>query len=145
MSSRFAYDVFLSFASADMEAATEIWQTLTQGGLRVFWSTETLKETAGQSFLSAIQESLIKSQHFVLFWTARAKASRWVKLEYEAFLNQCHLRDEGSRRLISLLDVGEPISSLPPFLQNLQVTGSAQEVVSLLGGIDPRKLQQENR
>lgn len=145
MDSLFDYDVFLSFASADKATAREIWQTLAQSGLRVFWSTETLKEVTGRSFLSVIQESLVKSQHFVLFWTAHAKASKWVKVEYETFYSQCHLMDEGSRRLISLLDTGEPISSLPPFLRNLQITGSVQEVVSLLGGIDPRKLQQENR
>jgi hypothetical protein len=145
MSSPFDYDVFLSFASTDMDAAKDIWQTLTRGGIRVFWSTDTLKETVGQSFVSAIQESLVKSQHFVLYWTANAKASNWVEAEYQAFYSQCHLRDKGSRRLIILPDGREGIASLPPFLRNLQITSSAQQVVSLLGGIDPRQLQQENR
>lgn len=145
MSPPFDYDVFLSFASTDMEAAKDIWQTLTRGGIRVFWSTDTLKETVGQSFVTAIQESLVKSQHFVLYWTANAKASNWVEEEYQAFYSQCYIRDKRFRRLIILPDGREMIASLPPFLQNLQITGSAQEVVSLLGGIDPRQLQQENR
>lgn len=145
MSSLYDYDVFLSFSSTDMEASKDIWQTLSQGGLRVFWSTNTLKEAVGLSFVSAIQESLVKSQHFVLYWTANARASNWVEEEYEVFYSQCYIRDKRSRRLIILPDSREAIASLPPFLQNLQIAGSAQEVVSLLGGIDPRQLQQENR
>ena len=145
MSSLFDYDVFLSFASTDMAGAKDVWQTLSQGGLRVFWSTDTLKQAVGQSFVSAIQESLVRSQHFVLYWTAQAKASNWVEAEYQTFYSECYLKDKRSRRLIILSDGREPISSLPPLLRSLQITGSAQEVVALLGGIDPGKLQQENR
>lgn len=145
MDSLFDYDVFLSFASKDIEAAKDIWQTLTRGGLRVFWSTDSLKEAAGQSFVSVIGESLVKSQHFVLYWTAHARTSKWVQEECETFWSECHLRDKGSRRLIILPDGREPISSLPPLLRKIQTTGSAREVVSLLGGVDPRQLQKENQ
>lgn len=141
----FEYDVFLSFASADAEAAREIWQTLSQGGLRVFWSSDTLKQATGQPFMAAIQESLLESRHFVLFWTALAKASGWVQAEYEAFYSQCHLKDKGSRRLVVLPNGREPTSSLPPFLRSLQIAHSASELVALLGGFDPKLLQQENR
>ncbi len=141
----FDFDVFLSFASVDAEASTAIWRTLSQGGLRVFWSTETLKGAVGQSFLGAIQDSLLKSQHFVLFWTAHAKRSAWVTAEHEAFYHQCYLKDRDSRRLIVLPDGLEPVSTLPPFLQSLQIARSDQEVVTLLGGIDPQRLLRENR
>ncbi|HXU31038.1 MAG TPA: toll/interleukin-1 receptor domain-containing protein [Thermoanaerobaculia bacterium] len=141
----FDFDVFLSFASADAEASKEIWQTLSQGGLRVFWATDTLKEVVGQSFVGAIQDNLIKSQHFVLLWTAQAKRSAWVRAEYEAFYSQCHLKDARSRRLVVMPDGLEPISSLPPFLQSLQIARSSPEIVTLLGGVDPQRLLRENR
>lgn len=141
----FEYDVFLSFASADAEAAREIWQTLSQGGLRVFWSSETLKQAAGKPFMEAIQASLLQSRHFVLFWTAPAKASGWVQAEYEAFYSQCHLKDKAARRLVVWPDGREPTSSLPPFLRSLQIARSLSELVALLGGVDPQRLEQENR
>jgi hypothetical protein len=137
MNSLYDYDVFLSFATKDQEAAMEICQTLTQGGLRVFWSTNTLKEVVGKSFVTAIQESLIRSQHFVLYWTPEARTSDWVEEEYQTFYSQCYMRDKTSRRLVIIPDGREPITSLPPFLRNLQVAGSHRELVALLGGIEP--------
>jgi hypothetical protein len=129
----FDYDVFLSFASADVEAAGGILRILSQGGLRVFWSNDTLPAAVGQSFVAAIQDGLLESRHFVLFWTAQARRSNWVKAEYEVFYSQCHLIDRGARRLIVLPDGQESISSLPPFLRSLQIARSAEEVVKTLG------------
>lgn len=130
--SAFDHDVFLSFASAETEAARGLFQKLSQGGLRVFWSTNSLKAVVGQSFFGPIQESLLHSQHLLLYWSASAKSSPWVQLEYETFYSQCHLQDKSTRRLVILMDGREPISTLPPFLRNIQVAGSVQEVISLL-------------
>ncbi len=126
------YDVFLSFASADQVAAQRIQATLERGGLRVFWAPEGLQKELGLSFFEAIQHSLIRSRHFVLYWTAHAKGSGWVKAEYEAFFNQCYVKGKGARRLIILPDGKEPISSLPSLLQSLQVARSADDVVGRL-------------
>src|SRR6185295_17438361 len=130
----FAYDVFLSFASADEEVAREVWRTLEAGGLRVFWSTASLDVAMGQSWVAAIQENLERSRHFVLFWTAQAKVSPWVQAEYETFYGQCYLKDRAGRRLVVLPDGEEPIASLPPFLRSLQVARTASEMVGRLGG-----------
>jgi hypothetical protein len=144
MSLPFDYDVFLSFAAKDAELARSVWQALSLGGLRVFWSTDTLKERVGRNWVAAIQESLIRSQHFVLLWTPASRGSVWVEEEYQAFYGQCYVKDRTGRRLV-ILPAGEPIESLPPFLRNLQATGSARELVSLLGGMSPEELRQENR
>lgn len=128
----FDYDVFLSFASADEVAAQRIQETLECGGLRVFWAPEGLQKELGLSFFEAIQVSLVKSRHFVLYWTAQARGSGWVKAEYEAFFNQCYVKGKGARRLIILPDGREPISSLPSLLQSLQVARSAADVVGRL-------------
>jgi formylglycine-generating enzyme required for sulfatase activity len=138
----FEYDVFLSFASADHEAAEAIYRTLAQGGLKVFWAPETLRGVLGQSFFAAIQESLVKSRHFVLHWTAQAKSSGWVAAEYEVFFGQCYVSSHGARRLIILPDDREPISSLPSLLQSLQFARSSEEVLDRLGGrLDPAVIE----
>lgn len=144
MSLPFDYDVFLSFSSKDAEQARSVWQALSLGGLRVFWSTDTLKERVGRNWVAAIQESLIQSQHFVLLWTPASRGSVWVEEEYQTFYGQCYVKDRTGRRLV-ILPAGEPIESLPPFLRNLQAAGSARELVSLLGGTSPEELRQENR
>ncbi|HEV7667076.1 MAG TPA: SUMF1/EgtB/PvdO family nonheme iron enzyme [Thermoanaerobaculia bacterium] len=133
----FEYDVFLSFASANHEAADAICRTLRQGGLRVFWAPETLGDALGRDFTDAIEAGLLGSRHFVLFWTAEAKVSQWVRAEQKAFYTQCYLSANGIRRLVILPDGREPISSLPVLLRNLQVARSAEDVLKRLsrGGL----------
>lgn len=133
----FEYDVFLSFASANHEAADAICQTLREGGLRVFWAPDTLDDAMGRSFVNAIGARLLGSRHFVLFWTAEAKESQWVQEEHETFYSQCYIRARGARRLVILPDGREPLSTLPGLLRNLQVARSAQEVLARLGGSGP--------
>ncbi len=130
----FEFDVFLSFASANQEAADGICRTLRQGGLRVFWAPDTLDDAMGRDFTDAIEAGLLGSRHFVLFWTAEAKESPWVTAEHKAFYTQCHIRAKGARRLVILPDGVEPTASLPLFLRNLQFARSAEEVLKRLGG-----------
>lgn len=133
----FEYDVFLSFASANQDAAGAICRTLREGGLRVFWAPDTLGDALGLSFVNAIGARLLGSRHFVLFWTAEAKESHWVQEEHETFYSQCYIRARGARRLVILPDGREPLSTLPGLLRNLQVARSAQEVLARLGGSGP--------
>jgi hypothetical protein len=145
MNSFYDYDVFLSFASKDTEVAKEVWQTLSLSGLRVFWSSDTLRNTVGQSFVSKIQESLIESQNFLLYWSENAENSAWVEEEYQTFYSQCYMKDKASRRLIILLKKEKELTSLPPFLKNLQISRSIEEIIPILGGVDIRKIKQENQ
>lgn len=140
----FEYDVFLSFSSKDEEIVRPIWQELSLSGLRVFWSDETLKQNAGQSFFKVIQSSLEKSQHLILICTEDALSSKWVQLEYETFFSNYHLRHENYRRFILLPHKGFNPSSLPPFLRNIQIASSVSEAIPLVGGIDIRGLVREN-
>ena len=140
----FEYDVFLSFSSKDEEIVRPIWQELSLSGLRVFWSDETLKNNAGQSFFKVIQSSLEKSQHLILICTEDALSSKWVQLEYETFFSNYHLKHEHYRRLILLPQKGFDLSSLPPFLRNIQIASSVSEAIPLVGGVDIRGLVREN-
>ncbi len=131
----FAYDVFLSFASADSERAEAVVRTLREGGLRVFWAPDSEGSEPGRDFTDTIETSLVRSQHFVLFWTSQAKESGWVQAEYKAFYSQVYIRAKGTRRFVIFADGQEPISTLPLLLRNLQIARSAKELVARLGGI----------
>lgn len=133
----FEYDVFLSFASANQEAADAICRTLREGGLRVFWAPDTLGDALGRDFNEAIEAGILGSRHFVLFWTAEARESPWVAAEHKAFYNHCYLRAKGTRRLVILPDGLVPNTSLPLFLRSLQFARSAQEVLARLKGATP--------
>lgn len=136
------YDIFLSFSSEDREIIRSIWQELSLNGLRVFWSDETLKQNIGQSFFSIIQDALIRSKHFILFWSYRASKSKWVRVEYETFYSNCFLVENEDRRFIIFpLDNSE----IPPLLRNIQLTKSVKEIVKVLGGVDFRALVIENQ
>jgi hypothetical protein len=140
----YAFDVFLSYAAQDAGQARSVWQALSQGGLRVFWATEALKTTVGKSWMTAIQDSLITSQHFVLLWTPNSKGSAWVQEEYETFFGQCYVKDKTGRRLV-ILPAGEPRDSLPALLHNLQAASTVPELVAVLGGTDIETLRRANR
>ena len=140
----FDYDVFLSFSSRDEEVVKPVWQELSHSGLRVFWSDETLKQNAGQSFFEVIQEALVNSRHLLLLMSANAANSEWVKLEYGTFFNECFLPAKGERRLIVYPVGGYDTARLPPFLKNLQISRSVKAIIPLLGGVDIGALKREN-
>src|SRR5947209_19129424 len=99
VTSVYEYDLFISFSSSDKDRVRPIWQRLASSGLRVFWSDETLRSRAGQSFVSLVQSALIDSRDFLLVWTPNARTSSWVEEEYQTFYSQCYVRDKKGRRL----------------------------------------------
>ena len=141
----YEYDVFLSFASEDEKFVKPIWQEMSQSGLRVFWSDETLKQNIGQSFFTVIQNALNHSMHFVLICTPNSMKSNWVKVEYEAFFSQHFLPSEGARRLILFHDEGFDRNTLPSLLRNIQISESIHEIISSIGGVNIQRLKSENR
>ena len=144
MSDVFDYDVFLCFASRDIEHVRPIWQELSSSGLRVFWSGESLKENIGQSFFSVIQEALEKSRYFLLYCTPAAMDSQWVKEEYETFYSNCYIPSQQKRRFVILPGLGFELQLLPPMLRRIQLTDSTTKIISILGGQDFQALKREN-
>ncbi len=144
----FDYDVFISFAKEDIDFVRPIWQELSTNGLRVFWSTESLKEDSGSGWREVIETSLENSKHFLLVCSNNSMTSKWVKMEYQAFQDLYY--QPGSRRLIPLLMRGFEINALPPFLRGLQATNlenenSIQNITKILGGINFEELKNENK
>lgn len=140
----FDYDVFLSFSAQDHELVKPIWQRLSSSGVRVFWSDETLKQAAGRSFVSVIQNALDASKDFVLVWTANAARSPWVEEEYQAFYSHAYIRDKATRRLIVLCPDQAFLSKLPPLLRHLQSVQHVDDLARVLGVVDIQQLLARN-
>lgn len=143
MDEAFEYDVFLSFSSEDQDDVKPIWQKLCISGLRVFWSDSSLKSNVGQLWFDVIQNSLVKSRHFVLVCSKNSMNSEWVRQEYQTFYSQCFLKASGLRRMILKIENNFDSNLLPPFLKNLQTTRSVDDIVSSLGGINIQMLKLE--
>ncbi len=155
MGEDFDYDVFLSFCSDDEGIARPMWEELSHGGLRVFWSEATLKERLGELWPDTIQSSLERSRHLLLIGTRSSMSSKWVTFEWQAFFNNYY--KPGHRRLITALVGDYTVSQLPLLLRQLQAVrlderGSLEAIIPLLGGTNVNELrnrllqkEQENR
>ena len=132
---RFEYDVFFSFASLNETLARPLYEKLTQSGLRVFWSDESLKERVGKAWYKQIEGALDSSRHLVLLWTPEAKASKFVELEYTSF--HAEAIQEEDRLLVPVLPNGKGERTLPRFLRQLQcysLDGNLKGLITNLGG-----------
>ena len=145
MNKVFEYDVFISFASEDEEIVKPLWQSLSLNGLRVFWSSKTLKKEAGKNWSAVIEHALENSQHFLLVCTENSMTSKFVELEYRTFHNQFYIHSDGNRRFIIKLENNFKINSLPAFLKEIQALDSNDELVEILGGKSIERLRQDNR
>jgi TIR domain/Effector-associated domain 11 len=127
--SLFTYDVFLSFSSIEKEAALPIFERLTQAGIKTFFSGETLKEHSGQAFSEIITNALENSQHFILFCSPHAMQSHWVKIEWESFFNEFHVKDAHNRRFFILKGADFEQVKVPMLLRRLQYADDVQNII----------------
>lgn len=140
----FEYDVFLSFTSSDAVIARQVWKTLSDSGLRVFWSDENLKKNVGESFFTAIEAALTQSKYFVLLCTKDSMNSNWVREEYEIFFSQIYIPSNRKRKLLILESTDCSGKLIPTLLKNIQTTSSLSTLTLSLGGIDIEKIKNEN-
>lgn len=99
MKDNFEYDAFLSYASAETDAAREIYEQMTDFHINVFWSERNLRHAIGTpGWREDIGDALAKSRHFILICSPTSMASKWVKHEYTLFFDRHHLGRERERR-----------------------------------------------
>lgn len=88
------YDVFISFKSKDADnnvtedsvIAHNIYNKLTERGIRTFFSTVTLKNQIGQKYEPIIYHALSTCKFFILIATSEENINAvWVKNEWERF------------------------------------------------------------
>lgn len=91
------YDVFISFkakdengkTSKDAEIARNLYDTLSEKGLRVFMSEVTLKNRISEEFEPIIYRALHSAKHFILVGTSKANIeSSWVRNEWSRFIDR---------------------------------------------------------
>ena len=71
-------DVFLSYSSADREAAGRFADRLGQEGLTVWWDAAL---RAGETFDEVIENALKAAKSVIVLWSPRSVTSRWVRAE----------------------------------------------------------------
>jgi len=139
---QFEYDLFICFSTKDREFAKPVWETLRGYGLRVFVSDEDLQSTVGFSFLDKIDFALSGSQHLVLLASSNALNSVYVRDEYQAFYNDCHVKNPNIRLLIVFKLDNFQITQLPRILRNKQIATNPEQIVLTL--VKENLIKQEN-
>ncbi len=76
-------DVFISYASEDRVIAQRLAQAIEVAGVSVWWDRQI---QVGSEWDKTIEDALAAAKCVIVLWTARAKASRWVRAEARAAL-----------------------------------------------------------
>jgi hypothetical protein len=79
--------IFISHAGANANAARAVAEYLRASGLSPLVDRERI--SAGDSFLSFMEEALSTSDYFLLLWSSDAAMRKWVQIEWEAALHRC--------------------------------------------------------
>jgi len=137
---RFEYDVFISFSSKNQHAVNEIAAELKAYNLRVFVSSENLRNHVGESFTNKIAAALANSHHFLLVSTPEASDSFWVEKECEIFYNKFHTRQPKERYFMVLEGSGFDESLLPLFYSSSQRAKTALQIVERLNEGAPKRV-----
>lgn len=114
-------DVFISRKSEDAVFAKPIYQYLTNKGLVVFESDQSLQKLGSADYTKAIDEMLSKTTHMIVVSSSTEYIkSSWVEAEWLFFLN----RKRSGKTLGNLFTViaGDmKLEDLPPSLANYEV------------------------
>ncbi|MCU0469876.1 MAG: toll/interleukin-1 receptor domain-containing protein [Arcicella sp.] len=114
------YDVFLSRKSEDSHLSKEIYEFLTEKGLKVFDSDHSLQEMGNADYSEAIDEALINSNHLIVVSSSINNInSSWVKAEWRFFLNRKR-SGKTNGNLLTVITEKDIIDRLPPSLQNYE-------------------------
>jgi len=100
--------VFISYAHLDKPLVLRVVEFLRGGGLNVFVDSQSIPY--GDDWRDTLSTSIEKCERVMLFWTAAASLSKWVRREWELAL------EKGKRVVPTLLDN----TPLPPTLGRLQ-------------------------
>lgn len=91
-----ARPVFISYARIDQSLVSRAVEFLRGGGLQVFLDSQSI--AYGADWRQALIQAIEDSERVMLFWTASAAMSRWVKREWQLALKR------GKKVVPTLLD-----------------------------------------
>ncbi len=131
------YDLFFSFSSKDLEAASAFCRSLRGHGLRVFFSADDLRLRGGHNFSDVIEQALQHSRHFLLFCSPNAMASEYVKLEHDTFFHNYHLPQKQERGFYIAEGPDFQPDLVPTFYRRIQRTQVPEDLLHTLTGFVP--------
>jgi TIR domain len=105
-----ASTVFISHAGGDSPRAAEVARALEIADIRTRLDRAEL--TLGASFLTFMNQALTTSDYCLLLWSARAAATPWVQMEWEAALYRT-VREKRSFLVVGRLED----TNVPPLLE----------------------------
>jgi hypothetical protein len=114
-------DVFLSYKSADIELAEELFQYLQSRNLVVFLSSESLPKLGNADYRKAIDHALDQCRHMIVIGSrVEYFSSSWVEAEWGFYINEKRGgRKKGNILTVVTSDIG--IEELPASLRYYQV------------------------
>lgn len=114
----FAYDVFISYHSEDVDFATEVWEKLTEEGFSVYFSKSSLR--SGDAFLPAIKEGLLRSREVCLIWSRDSNSNDYSERAREWVTTEWGIAWALDKPIVPFLINGRSPADLPKRLQSIQ-------------------------
>ena len=121
----FAYDVFISYSSADAPWAEKLEADLVQRGLTVFRDRTRLQ--LGDTWSRELTKSVHSAQHMIVLWSDAAAVSDWVNMERSTFflIADPSVALDPPRRLIAVMLQGSsPVLSQLQSFDDLRKAGA---------------------
>jgi hypothetical protein len=79
----YAYEVFISYSSADRPWAVKVHEGLAARGVHAFFDQQALRE--GQAWDTQLRDGVLASRHLLCLWSARIGQTSWVHQELAMF------------------------------------------------------------
>jgi len=97
-------------------------------GHRVFHSEINLKRNAGDAYFEVISEAINQSRNFILIVSPESMKSKWVRIEYQSFFNNCYTKDN-HRKIFLFKGEGFKLKDVPLFFKNFQIAESVEQIL----------------
>jgi putative RNA 2'-phosphotransferase len=128
------YDVFISCASEDYEAAEYLGRYLQSKGKDVFLSSMMLSTLGEADYRKAIAQAIESASNMVVFASRADHAKKvWVEYEWGIFLNE-KLAERKAGNLLTVATKACDVNRLPIELRNLEVVVISREGLQKLLG-----------
>ncbi len=111
MSEKRKYDVFVSYASKDLEWAREFTAALKEAGVTTWFDTQQIQP--GERWQSVIEDALRESRVLIVILSSHSMKSPWTFFELGAAIAD-------HKRVVPVLAEDVDVSDLPPLVRQFQ-------------------------
>lgn len=126
----YKYHFFISSSSQDNSFVDKMLESMP--GYKVFHSQVDLKENVGDTYFDVIAEAIYQSRHMILVVSPPSMKSKWVKIEYQTFFNNCYAQTEEDRRIFLIKGDDYKVKDVPILFSNFQIADNIDQVLKSL-------------